>query len=127
MSRISQTKIAGPQGELEVSTIQTFAGGAPVTQPLGSPFSTADYADQTPWPFETMVFRPTGSTGLYHRAYATEVEAKKGHEETVELCRTGTLPVGHGVDGEFGNPTLTAAEWAAIAQAEGEHPPARTP
>ena len=88
MSQLLHEKVQGPQGALSVSTVQTYAGGAPDQRPILSPFSTADYADETPWPFETMVFKQGGgSRGLYHRPYATESEARIGHSEIVKLCR----------------------------------------
>lgn len=58
-------RVDGPQGSFVVSTIRTFSGGAPESKPLGSPFSTADYADETPWPFEVMVFEASRGTGTY--------------------------------------------------------------
>lgn len=120
MSQLLHDKVAGPTGKFEVSTVWTYAGGAPEERPFASPFSTADYAEETPWPFETMVFQKGSSKGLYHRAYASENEARSGHAEVVALCQAGTLPIGDGVTGEFGHPSLTAAEWAARAP-----PPAR--
>jgi hypothetical protein len=112
-------RASGPQGDFVVSTIKTFAGGAPVSQPLGAPFSSADYADETPWPFETMVFIavPSGglshyATGQFHRAYRNLRDAKRGHSEVVDMVMIGALPVGQGVRGDFGVPSMTPQEWS---------------
>lgn len=117
MTTLNRDFIEGPQGSFSVSTVQTFAGGAPDSRPLFSPFSASDYAEETTWPYETMVFKVgEGSKGYYHRAYATEEAAQQGHTETVQLLENGTLPLGQGVDGPFGNPTLTPEEWQKQAK-----------
>lgn len=110
---IAVTTVDGPQGKWTVSTIRTIAGGAGDTQPLGSPFKASDYVGQTPWPFETMVFKEPGAVGFYHRAYSSKAAALVGHAEIVALCESGALPVGHGVRGPFGVPSLTPEEWVA--------------
>lgn len=109
--QIKLDKVEGPQGKWEVSTIRTDAGGAPPRQPLGSPFSTADYTDETPWPFETIVFKG-GSRGYYHRAYNTKAAALEGHREITTAIEAGTLDIGAGVRGVFGVPSLTPEDWA---------------
>lgn len=106
-----ESKITGPQGEFEVSTVRLFAGGETDNRPDGSPFSLSDYAEENPWPFETMVFKPRSSTGIYHEPYSSGDEAKEGHKRIVERCIDGTLPIGHGVTGVFGTPSITAEEW----------------
>src|SRR6266478_2377207 len=108
-NQICFNKIIGPQGEFNVSTIRLAAGGAP-DEPSLSPFKLSDYQDENPWPFETLVFGPS-SKGLYHQAYVTLEEAKLGHVEVMELCRSGTLEIGKGVSGPFGTPSLTPEQW----------------
>lgn len=99
-------------GKWSVSTVQTYAGGAR-DEPIGMvPFTPADYADETPWPYETMVFRG-GTTGQYHEPHASEAEALERHEAIVELLRDGKLEIGKGVKEPFGNPSTTPEEWAA--------------
>jgi hypothetical protein len=106
-----KTEVSGPQGKFEVSTVQTFAGGAPEIGLWGTPFTTADYADDTPWPYETMVFRPGSSRGWYHEPHASEQQAKDGHAWVISHIKAGTLPLGSGVQGDFGNPSMTPDEW----------------
>jgi len=114
MSKLLFNNVTGPQGVFDVSTVQTFTGGAPDVKPLGSPFSLSDYADENPWPYEPMVFWPDSSRGLYHRAYRDKKDAKKGHIEIVQACLDGVLPIGDGVRGDFGIPSLTPEEWKAM-------------
>lgn len=105
-------------GNFEVSTIQTMAGGAPENARGISPFSESDYIDETPWPYETMVFRGGSSTGLHHRAYASIEDARRGHAVIVAALDNGTLEMPFGVHGPSGVPSLTAAEWAASIVSE---------
>lgn len=101
-------------GKFQVSTVRTVAGGAeetPANMLQLRPCSDRDYADETPWPYETMVFKG-GATGLYHAAYATRAEARRGHAEVVARLKRGEEVVG-GVQGQWGVPSLTAAEWRA--------------
>lgn len=97
------------QDDLDVSTVQTFAGGGGDSQPAGSPFAESDYADETPWPFETLVQRK--SQGVHHEAYATLEEAKQGHAEIVRKAKKGLLEFS-GVTGRHGTPLLTPEAWA---------------
>lgn len=101
-------------GTWRVSTIQTFAGGARDERMFGCPFSLVDYADDTPWPYETMVFHvERGSIGHYHEPHESEAIALARHEAIVSLLSEGKLEIGKGVIGEFGNPSTTPEEWAA--------------
>lgn len=111
--KIAYDEVENPEGRFDISTIRTFAGGADDYQLSGCPFSDADYADRTPWPFETVVFRRQSSKGLYHQAYATKEEARAGHGWIVATVRAGLELPGVTVEGPFGNPTLTVAEWNA--------------
>jgi hypothetical protein len=138
-AEVRVTYADGPQGAFVVSTIQTYAGGADNDRPLGSPFSTADYADETPWSYETMVFKAHPeygqrggthfATGQFHRAYASRRAARRGHERITRLCESGILPVGDGVRGPFGVPTLTATDWRRSPRAAPfpAHPPDSRP
>lgn len=106
----------GPQGTFDVSTIRTLSGGAPdrpLMPGLGLLFDST-YADETPWPYETVVFQ-SGIKGHYHEAYKSESAARKGHRRIVAQIKDGTLPVGKGVDTIYGNPTLTPEEFEAGA------------
>lgn len=104
--------VTGPQGTFEVSTIRTDAGGAEPTAAFGMPFfSSADFVDVTPWPFETMVFMPGSRKGLYHEPHATLKQAKDGHAYALSQIQAGLLTIGAGVQGPFGNPSITADEW----------------
>lgn len=96
--------------KFRVSTVQTDAGGAPPTSAPFSPFSSADYNDETPWPFETMVFPLQSSRGVYHEAYLTEESAIEGHKRIMEMCKNNALPLGKGID-YSGNPSLTPEEF----------------
>lgn len=118
--KIAFESVTAPNGTIyEVSTIKTFAGGAPDSKPRGSPFALSDYADENPWPYETMVFRPGSNRGLYHEPHASLKQAKDGHAYAVSLCRAGTLKEGHGVRGDFGVPSITPDEWRDRALAKG--------
>lgn len=108
--QIKHEEAEGPQGKWQVSTIRTDAGGAPVRKSLGSPFSSADFVDETPWPFETMVFKG-GAFGHHHRAYKSREDALVGHDEIVAAIKVGTLDIGMGIRGPFGAPSLTPEEW----------------
>jgi hypothetical protein len=110
--RIKFDQVSGPQGDFEVSTIRTDAGGAMASSCFGAPFSTADYVNETPWPFETMVFHPNSSRGLYHEPHRTKQQAEEGHRYAVSLIKSGTLTLGAGVRGDFGVPAMTPQEWA---------------
>lgn len=79
-----------------VSTVQTVSRGG---------------QDETPWPFETMVFPEPGGRGLYHEAYDSKDQALTGHERIVELVRGGGELPASTVRGEFGVPSLTPEEW----------------
>jgi hypothetical protein len=109
--QIAKTDVENSQGKWKVSTIRTDAGGADTYKSLGAPFSSADYTEETPWPFETMVFKDTGVSGYYHEPYATLGEAEQGHQRIVEALRNNTLEIGKGVRDPFGVPSLTADEW----------------
>ena len=111
VSTLAFDKVRDPKGvEYDVSTIRTFAGGAPARQPLGSPFSTADFEGETPWPFETMVFRSGSRKGLHHSPHASEEAAIGAHARMVEAVRSGADFEG-GVQGKYGTPALSAEEW----------------
>lgn len=111
-TNIKVESVTGPLGTFDVSTIRTHAGGGNDYRPPHSPFSDSDYVDETPWPFEVMVFRQGSSTGLYHAAFATDKEALDGHRLMVETIRIGT-EFGGGVRGPFGVPSITPEEWLA--------------
>ena len=70
-------------------------------------------ADETTWPFETMVFKEVGATGQYHEPHATEQEAEERHSAICAMIREGTLEIGRGVKGEWGTPSTTPEEWNA--------------
>jgi|SRR5579863_4343594 len=113
MSQLFLDVISAPNGTTyEVSTIRTLAGGSPDTKDGWSPFSMADFADFTAWPFETMVFLKDNRKGLYHEAHATEEDAKTGHARVVDMVRRGLEFPGETVSGPDGNPTLTPEQWA---------------
>jgi hypothetical protein len=94
----------------DVSTIQTYSGGGGDNTSIFCPFSESDYAEDTPWPFETIVFRRPSSTGLYHAPYAAKKEALAGHADVVRRLAAGEEVVG-GVKGPFGIPSITPEEW----------------
>lgn len=116
--QIKREKVEGPQGRWNVSTIRTDVGGADEYRPsamgvsgmVTSPLSSRDYIDDTPWPFETMVFKG-GAFGHYHRAYKSLRDAIAGHNEIVAAIEQGTLEVGAGIRGPFGAPSLTPEDW----------------
>jgi hypothetical protein len=101
MRQIEKDMVSGLLGLFRVSTTQTISGGAPPTP--GMFFSDADFVDETPWPYETMVFADKSSAGLYHAAYGTEEEARRGHLLMIETIRTGA-EFGGGVEGPHGSP-----------------------
>lgn len=110
-------RVDGQPKAVVVSTVRTYAGGAHDTG--GWPFSAKDFAKETPWPFETMVFEATndsgtghGGRGLYHRAYGSLSSARRGHARVVALALAGALPPGT-CGGMWGTPILTAKEWRA--------------
>lgn len=105
------TAVEGPQGKWSISTVRTYSGGSPNQSTIGNPFSSKDYADDTPWPYETMVFKDIGVTGYYHEPHRTQKEASAAHERILETIRAGKLEVGKGVRGPFGVPSMTADEW----------------
>lgn len=109
--QIASDRVKNSEGEWHVSTIRTDAGGAPSTQRLGEPFSSADYIDETPWAFETMVFAPTGSKDNCHEPYATLKEAKAGHKRFMKAVKNETLEKGKGIKLPWGNPSMTPDEW----------------
>jgi hypothetical protein len=101
----------GPQGAFRVSTVRTYAGGAPNIQGLGAPFGTKDFAKETPWPYETMVFSEGSSKGLYHEPSADQGDAEAIHCIVIEHIQAGDLQLGRGVSGPWGNPSMTPADW----------------
>ena len=103
MSTIKTSEIK----EYRVSTVRTFAGGAPLVRNFM--FSNADYAEETPWPFETMVFR--GSKGVHHTPHATIADAIMYHEKIVKAIENNMLKIGFRVKEPNGNPTTTREEW----------------
>ncbi|MBZ5532587.1 MAG: hypothetical protein LAO20_14235 [Acidobacteriia bacterium] len=109
-------KVTGPLGTFRISTVKTLAGGG--ANDTRGPFSDADYVDETPWPFEVMVFREVSITGLYHAPLASESEAIEHHALMVETIRKG-LEFGGGVQGQFGTPSVTAQEWRDRMAAKG--------
>lgn len=117
--QIAIERVEGPQGAFVVSTIQTLAGGGtPSPKSRFAPFSEEDFIDETPWPYETMVFKAahtTGTvhfaTGQYHEPHATETQARDGHAFAVSHIKAGTLQIGAGVRDPFGVPSMTADEW----------------
>jgi hypothetical protein len=109
-TQLARDIVTGPLGTFRVSTIQTDAGGGKKFRPSFAPFSSSDYVSETPWPFETMIFRSDSSTGLYHAPYSTKAEAKRGHAQMVEAIKQG-IEFGGGVEGVFGTPSMTAAQW----------------
>jgi hypothetical protein len=117
MSRVlKETRVNGTH---LISTIQTCAGGGAPSAVLGSPFTSADFASETPWPYETAVFLQDGSSrGLYHEAHGTETSALSRHEEIASaVChRQIDLEDHPSVCGSFGVPSLTPEQW--IAQKE---------
>lgn len=109
---MSETLFNDLSGEYEVSTIRTDAGGAAPSHFLGLAFFSSEmFKDENPWPFETMVFRAKSRKGLYHEPYATKEEAEAGHTRILSALNSGILELGKGVEGEFGNPSLTAEQW----------------
>lgn len=108
-TQVAHDVVRDPKGDpFLISTIRTVAGGG-VDASFG-PFSVSDYVGETPWPFETMVFREGSRKGLYHAAYATEAEALAGHAQMIDTIKRG-LEFGGGVKGPFGLPSLTPEEW----------------
>lgn len=106
---IKQEAVTGPLGEFEVSTI--LAPGHPdYSVPIGMMGFFAPSVEENPWACETMIFRTKSRTGLYHEAYADKESAIRGHARMVETIKNGA-EFGGGVDGPFGNPTLTAEQW----------------
>lgn len=103
---------ANPDGKrFRVSTVRTFSGGGADNRPFGSPFSDSDYADETPWPYESMVFPEASSVALYHEAHDSELAARERHQKLVGTVERGLEFHGDTVEGPYGVPTLTAAEW----------------
>lgn len=108
--QIALETISSPDGKVYlVSTIRTFAGGGGDNR--GIFVKESDFESLTTWPFETMVFQEVSSRGLYHEAFASEAEAKAGHERIADMVRRGLEFPGLTVEGPFGNPTLTPEEW----------------
>ena len=108
--------ISGPQGVFRVSTIRTYAGGAP-NMSNGGPFTTKDYAKETPWPYETMVFGIGNSKGQYHQPHTSKEQAEVAHAAVISMIEAGTLNLGHGVEGHWGNPATTPKKWREVAKA----------
>lgn len=102
--------MTGPVGTFDISTVRTYSGGGGNNRSPFSPFGEADYADETPWPYEVMVFRSGSSRGLYHAPFGSKAEALNGHKLMVETIKLGT-EFGGGVKGEFGVPSTTPEEW----------------
>jgi hypothetical protein len=109
-TQLAKDTVTGPLGTFRVSTIQTDAGGGEEYSSPFAPFSSSDYVSETPWPFETMIFRDGSSTGLYHAPYATKAEAVRGHAKMVDTIKQG-IEFGGGVEGVFGTPSMTAVQW----------------
>jgi hypothetical protein len=108
MSQVRFTTING----FDVSTVSIDAMGMSKL----SPFTMADYADETPWPFETMIFKCGSSTGIYHKPHATKEEAIADHEKVVQRLKDGEQVSG-GVRGVWGTPSTTPEEWLASIRA----------
>jgi hypothetical protein len=116
--QIGYDVVTGPLGTFSISTIRTFSGGGGSNRLAAMPFlEEADYANETPWPFETLIWRGGGGPGLYHAPYATKDEARKGHALMIETVKLGT-EFGGGVQGPFGNPSTTPEQWKARMQAQ---------
>lgn len=111
-TQIAKDDVTGPLGRFRVSTIRTLAGGGEVNVSAFSPFDDTSYADETPWPFETMIFSGNSSVGLYHAPYETEEESLAGHKLMVETIKKGA-EFGGGVQGPQGIPSMTPTEWRA--------------
>ena len=109
--QIAKTEIANNDGDWVVSTIRTDSGGADANYNSLSPFTSLDYIDETPWKFETMVFKQGSSKGFYHQPYAKLSKAKAGHLEAVKLLTENNLEIGKGVKGTFGVPSTTPEDW----------------
>jgi hypothetical protein len=112
--QIKVETVEGPQGKWRISTIRTDAGGAdeiPVNMLQLRPFSSRDYLNETPWPFETVVFSDKGGFGRYHEAYRALKDAEAGHVRIVEQIKRGDLAIGAGIKNHTGSPSLTPAEW----------------
>jgi hypothetical protein len=108
--QIADNVVTGPLGKFRVSTIKTIAGGAPRSYAGPSPFTEADFLNETPWSFETMIFRDGSGRGLYHAPYATKEEAIAGHALMVKTIEVGA-EFGGGVEGPFGTPSTTPEQW----------------
>ena len=113
--------ITGSLGTFRISTIQTFAGGGEDCQLPGFPFKDSEYASDSPWPFETMVFKEHSSRGLYHAPYSTKEEALAGHELMIKTIKQGA-EFGGNVEGPFGNPSTTPEQWRERSAASKEQP-----
>ena len=109
--QIAYDEIVGPLGAFDISTIQTYAGGAPDTIALGGFIKASDFESYCLWPFETMVFRKGSSAGVYHAPLASREEALKHHALMVATIKSGA-EFGGGVD-EHGNPDTTREQWEA--------------
>jgi len=118
-TQLASDTVTGPLGIFQVSTIQTDAGGGDEYRSTLSPFTSSDYVSETPWPFETMIFRYRSRTGLYHAPYSTKAEAMRGHAQMVETIKQG-IEFGGGVKGVFGTPSMTAAQWEERTKARGK-------
>lgn len=116
MRQLLYDEVKDPSGnQFRVSTVRTLAGGSP-DKPADvfsiiSGARMSDFANYSAWPFETMVFRlPFSSFGLYHAPYASEADARLGHENVVKSITEG-LEFGGGVN-EDGEPSITPDQWA---------------
>lgn len=118
--QIARDLIKNVDGEWSVSTIRTDAGGAPANRSLGDPFSSADFKDETPWPFETMVFKG-GATGYYHEPHSSKKVALERHDIICRELAAGVLEIGKGVTGDWGVPSTTPEEWRSRKRANRNH------
>lgn len=99
--QIKTERVTGPYGDFIVSTIRTYAGGAhEVVDSFIGRFSSKDYLSETPWHFETMVFKAAHATGtarfqsaFYFTPYLSEKAAKQGHKLTVAMVMAGFIPI----------------------------------
>lgn len=103
-----------PDGrKFNVSTVRTYEGGGGNNHPIGSPFQESDYSNETPWPFETMIFKEVGAAGQYHKPAASKADALAAHTEAVRLIESGEPFEGIGVSGFWGTPSTTPQQWAS--------------
>jgi hypothetical protein len=89
-------RLTGPLGSFDVSSIATRGG-------IANPAFEENWSDETPWPFETMVFDSHGEA-VYHAPLSTQKEAEQHHAEMILAVKSGSEFAG-GVD--FDDPMRT--------------------